>query len=188
MTAAKFELAFTRCRNNLKTVGNLPVKSSLQDFDAKEACLHPKNLSVSFQKRLKLFCFHHFQVFTRSSFPNVPIRVPFSKSTVFKICRQKMCHFRVNRRPFRRIFHRFQHVPSSCERSLSLLSSLVNPLFFLNENSIIGMVNQHHSQCRNQCIRLPPFSFVFLFGPSRYRTRVGASLTCHGTVTIFLVS
>ena len=40
VTVAKFYLAFTRCRNNLKTVGNLPVKSSLQDFDAKEVCLH----------------------------------------------------------------------------------------------------------------------------------------------------
>ena len=44
VTAAKFELAFTRCQNNLKTVGNLPVKSSLQDFDAKEVYLNPKNL------------------------------------------------------------------------------------------------------------------------------------------------
>ena len=99
----------------------LDGKDSLQGFDAKEVCLHPKNLSVSFQKRLKLFCFHHFQVFTRCSFPNVPIRVPFSKSTVFKICRQKMCRFRVNRRPIRRIFHRFQNVPASCERSLTQL-------------------------------------------------------------------
>ena len=46
VTVAKFELAFTRCRNNLKTVGNLPVKSSLQDFDAKEVCLNPKNRLV----------------------------------------------------------------------------------------------------------------------------------------------
>ena len=48
VTVAKFELAFTRCRNDLKTVGNLPVKSSLQDFDVKEVCLNPKNRSVSF--------------------------------------------------------------------------------------------------------------------------------------------
>ena len=99
VTAAKFELAFTRCRNNLKTVRNLPVKSSLQDFDANEVNLNPKNRSVSFQKRLKMFYFHHFKVFTRCRFQNVPIRVPFSKSAVFKICRQKMCRFRVNRRP-----------------------------------------------------------------------------------------
>ena len=119
VTAAKFELAFTRCRNNLKTVGNLPVKSSLQDFDAKEVCINPKNRSVSFQTRLKMLYFHHFLVFTRCRFQNVPITVPFSKSTVFKICRQNMCRFRVNRRPIRRVFHRFQNVPAPCERSLS---------------------------------------------------------------------
>ena len=71
----------------------LDGKDSLQGFDAKEVCLHPKNLSVSFQKRLKMFCFRHFQVFTRCSFQNEPIRVPFSKSTVFKICRQKNVPF-----------------------------------------------------------------------------------------------
>ena len=119
LTVAKFELAFTQCQNNLKMVGNLPVKRSLQDFDAKEVCLNPKNRSVSFQKRLKMFYFHHFKVFTRCRFQNVPVRVPFSKSTVFKICRQKMCRFRVNRRPIRHIFCRFQNVPASCERSLS---------------------------------------------------------------------
>ena len=57
---SKFELAFTRYRSNLKTVGNLPVKSSLQDFDVKEVCLNSKNRPVSFQKRLKMFYFHHF--------------------------------------------------------------------------------------------------------------------------------
>ena len=50
VTVAKFELAFTGCRNNLKTVGNLTVTTSLQDFDAKEAYLHSKNRSGSFQK------------------------------------------------------------------------------------------------------------------------------------------
>ena len=49
----------------------------------------------------------------------MPVTVPFSKSTVFKICRQKMCHFRVNGRPIRRIFHPVQNVPASCERSLN---------------------------------------------------------------------
>ena len=82
-------------------------------------CLHPKNRSVSFQNRLKMF-FRHFQVFTRCRFQNVPVRAPFSKSTVFKICRQKMCRFRVNGRPIHRIFHRFQNVSVSCERSLRL--------------------------------------------------------------------
>ena len=99
----------------------LDGKNSLQDFDAKEMYLHPKNRSVSFQKCPKMFCFHHIQVFTRCCFQNVSVRVPFSKSTVFKLCRQKMCHFRVNGRPIRHIFHRFQtlpakNVPFSCER------------------------------------------------------------------------
>ena len=98
----------------------LDGKNSSQGFDAKEVYLHPKNRSISFQKRLKMFFFRHFQVFTRCSFQNVPVRVPFSKSTVFKICRQKMCRFRVNGRPIRRIFHRFQNLPASCERSLNL--------------------------------------------------------------------
>ena len=93
--------------------------------------LNPKNRSVSFQKRLKMFYFHHFKVFTRSRFQNVPIRVPFSKSAVFKICRQKMCRFRVNRRPIRRIFHRFQNVPASCERSLNLNDMIISTLFLI---------------------------------------------------------
>ena len=49
VTVAKFELAFTRCQNNLKMIGNLTVKISLQDFDAKEMYLHSKNRSVTFQ-------------------------------------------------------------------------------------------------------------------------------------------
>ena len=95
--------------------------------------LNPKNRSVSFQKRLKMFYFHHFKVFTRCRFQNVPIRVPFSKSAVFKICRQKMCRFRVNRRPIRRIFHRFQNVPASCERSLSGIKASITVACFIFE-------------------------------------------------------
>ena len=51
--------------------------------------------------------------------------MPFSKcagkSFVFKICRRKMCRFRVNGRPIRHIFHRFQNVPASCERCLNVV-------------------------------------------------------------------
>ena len=118
VTVAEFELAFTRCRNNLKTLRNLTVRNSFRDFDAIERYLHLKCQSVLFKKRRKMFFFRHFQVFTRCRFQNVPIRAPFSKSTVFKLCRQKMCRFRVNGRPIRHIFHRFQNVPASCERSL----------------------------------------------------------------------
>ena len=52
----------------------------------------------------------------------MPVRVPFSKSTVFEICRQKMCRFRVKGRPICHIFHRFQNVPASCEHSLRVNS------------------------------------------------------------------
>ena len=119
VTVAEFELAFTQCRNNLKTVRNLTERNSLQAFDAIERYLHPKCRSVLFQTRRRLFYFHHFEVFTRCRFQNVPVRVQFSKSTVFKMRRQKMCRFRVNGRPSRHIFHRFQNVPALCERSLS---------------------------------------------------------------------
>ena len=86
-------LAFTRCRNNFKTVGNLMIKNSLKDFDAKEMYLHPTNRSVSLQKRRKMLFFHHFELSKRCSFQNVPVRVPFSKSTVLKISRRKMSVF-----------------------------------------------------------------------------------------------
>ena len=49
---------------------------------------------------------------------NVPVRVPLSKPTVFEICRQKLCCFRVNEKPIRHIFHCFQNAPASCERCL----------------------------------------------------------------------
>ena len=82
---------------------NLDGKNSLQHFDAKEAYLHPKSRSVSFQKCLQMFCFIIFRCL-HEPFQDVSLRIPFSKSTVFKICRQKMCRFHVNGRPIRRIF------------------------------------------------------------------------------------
>ena len=72
-----------------------------------------------------MFHSHHFQVFTRCPLQNVPSRVPFSKSTVFVwtgglsvtfFIVFKMCRYRVNGRPIRHIFHRFQNVLVSCER------------------------------------------------------------------------
>ena len=93
MTVAEFELAFKRCRNNLKTGRNLTVRNSLQDFDAIERYVHPKCRSVLFQKRRKLFYFHYFQRlhdavskmyrlefnFQNLPFSNVPAKnVPFS--------------------------------------------------------------------------------------------------------------
>ena len=43
---AKFELLFTRYWNNLKTVGTLTGKNSLQDFNAKEMYT-AKNTKIS---------------------------------------------------------------------------------------------------------------------------------------------
>ena len=60
---AEFELAFTRRRNNLETVGKFTVRNSLRDFDVIERYLHPKCRSILFQKRRKMFYLHHFQVF-----------------------------------------------------------------------------------------------------------------------------
>ena len=118
MTVAKFELAFTRCRNNLKTVGNLPVKSSLQDFDAKEVCLNPKNRSVSFNKRLKMFYLHHFKVFTRCRFQNVPIRNSVFKIYHFQNLQARNVPFLCEQEAYPSHFCRFQNVPASSERSL----------------------------------------------------------------------
>ena len=36
-------------------------KNSLQDFDAKEKYLHPKNRPVSIQKLRKMCCLHHVE-------------------------------------------------------------------------------------------------------------------------------
>ena len=137
MTVAKFEPAFTRCWNNLRMIGNLTVKNSLQDFDAKEMYLHTKNRSVTFQKSRKMFCFYHFRVFTRCCFQNVIYR--------FQNLLKKMCRFRVNERPIRHIFHRFQNVPASCERCLTpmrlihLIKNRVSCLYLID----ISVLNSH---------------------------------------------
>ena len=53
------------------------------------------------------------------SFFSVPVIVPFSKFTVFKICLQKLCRFRVNGRPIRPDFS-----PFSIKRRISFLDTL----------------------------------------------------------------
>ena len=72
---------------------NLTVNNSLQDYDAKEVYLHPKSRWVLFKKRRRMFCFHHFKSVHAMPLPNVPVRGPFSNSTVFEICRQKYAVF-----------------------------------------------------------------------------------------------
>ena len=91
VTVAKFERAFTRYRHNLKTVGNLKLKDSLQDFDAKEMYLHLENRLVSIQKRRKcsvyiiVECLHEVV----SNLDRLGFRFqnrPFSKSAGKKCC------------------------------------------------------------------------------------------------------
>ena len=82
VTVAKFELAFTWWQNNLNAVLDTTVINSLQGFDAKEMYLHSKNQSVLFQKRWKMFCFHH---------------VECSHNAVAKMCRLE---FRFQNLPF----------------------------------------------------------------------------------------
>ena len=86
---------------------------SLNEFDAKEMYPTRQEPFSLISKALEMFLLHNFRVFTWCRFQNVPVRVPFSKSTVFKICRQKLCCFRVNGRHIRHIIHRFQNVPAS---------------------------------------------------------------------------
>ena len=92
LTAAKFMLAFTRCRNNSKTVGHLTI-NMLLDVDGKEIYLPLKNRSVSFRKHQRMFHSHNFRVFTRRRLQNVPVRALFSKPTAFRNCQQKCAVF-----------------------------------------------------------------------------------------------
>ena len=48
-------------------------KNSSQDVDAKEVYLHPKNLPVSFQKRLKMFYFSSFLGVYTMPFPKCAV-------------------------------------------------------------------------------------------------------------------
>ena len=71
---AKFDLAFTRCWNKLKTVRNLTVKMSLEDLDAKEMYLtYTLRIDQSCSESVKkMFCFIIFEC---------------SHGTVSKLCR-----------------------------------------------------------------------------------------------------
>ena len=66
----------------------LDGENSLQDFDAKEMYLHPKNRSVSFQKCLKMFCFYQ-SVYTMP-FPKCAGEFSF-QNLPFSKCAGKKC-------------------------------------------------------------------------------------------------
>ena len=108
VTVAKFELAFTRYQHNLKNVGNLTVKTRCKTSMPKK-CTCTLRIDQSRSKSVKkMFCLHHYRVFTLCCFKFMPVRVPFSKSTVFKIYRKIMCRFLVDGRPIRHIFTVFK--------------------------------------------------------------------------------
>ena len=69
--------------------------------------IDPKNQSLV-AKTSKNIRFHHFRVVAQFRFQNVPVRVPFSNLTVSEICRQKVCHFRVDGGPICHIFTVFK--------------------------------------------------------------------------------
>ena len=86
-----FKTAFARCRHNLKTIENSTNSvKSLQEFDVKEMYQLLKNRFASFEKRRTMFHFHHFLVFTRCRFQNLPVEVPFQtlpfSNSAGKIC------------------------------------------------------------------------------------------------------
>ena len=82
----------------MKTVGNLTVKNSLQDLDAKEMYIHPKNQSVSFKKR-------------RQMFSSIFIVFRCLHDAFSKLCRLE---FRFQNIPFSK--SACKNVPLSCER------------------------------------------------------------------------
>ena len=102
VTAAKSELAFTRyCYANAR---NLDGKNSLQDlriYQSRSKSVQKCSIFIIFR------CLH--DAFSKMC------RLEFYR---FQDQPAKMCRFRANGRPIRQIFHRFQNVPASCERSL----------------------------------------------------------------------
>ena len=73
--------------------------------------LHPKNRSISFQKRRKMLCSHHFRVFTWWA-KNGP--------------------FSCEREAYPSHSHRFQNMPASCERSFNFLKKVNDLTWFVS--------------------------------------------------------
>ena len=122
VTAAKFELAFTRYRHNSKTVGNLTVKTRCRTFMLKKST-YTLRIDQSRSKSVEKCSVFIIVECSHDAVSNLyRLGFRFKKSTIFEIYRQKMCRFRVNGRPIRHIFHRFQNVQASCERNLNQLN------------------------------------------------------------------
>ena len=117
-TVAIFERAFSRFRDHLKTVRDLTVKSRCKTLMPKK-CTYTRSINRFRPRASRNVLLSSFSSVDTMSFPKCAgYRVPFSKSTAFKICHQKLCGFCMNGRPIRHISHRFQNVPAACESSL----------------------------------------------------------------------
>ena len=92
--ATCFQTAFTRCRNNLKTVRDLTVRNSLQDFEAIERYLHPKaSKTVLFSKFSSFYDAVSKMCRLEFSFQNLPFSKCAGKKVPAKKCRQKSAVF-----------------------------------------------------------------------------------------------
>ena len=105
----KNELEILRAENltqsEKKTVGNLTVKTRCKTLMSKK-CIYTLRIDQSRSKSFeKCSVFISFECSHDAVSKLVPVRVPFSKSIVFKICRHKMRRFRANGRHIRHIFH-----------------------------------------------------------------------------------
>ena len=139
LTVAKFDLASTLCRNNLKTLGNMTVKTLCKTLMPKK-CIYILRIDHSHSKSVE-----KCSVYIILEFSHDAVSKCAGESSVFKIYRfqnlpTKMCRFRVNGRPIRHIFHRFQNLPASCEHSLNTLHDWLVDRIRLIESWALGNV------------------------------------------------
>ena len=106
---------------HFKTVGDSTVKMSLQNLDAKKLYIQPKEWISLVPKRLQMFCFHHFPVFTRCRSKMCRLASRF-QTLSFSNLPAKNMPLSFEREAYPSNFHRFQNVSASCERSQSVAS------------------------------------------------------------------
>ena len=109
---AKFELELTRCRNNLKTVGNMTVKTLCKTLMPRK-CIYILRIDHSLPKAQKNVLFTPF-----SSIHTMPFPKCAGESSVFKIYRfqnlpAKNVPFSREREAYPSHFSPFQNLPAS---------------------------------------------------------------------------
>ena len=92
-------------------------------------------------------------MFTRCRFQIVPVRILFSKSTIFEGCRQKMCCFRVHGRCIRHIFHHFQNVLALCERSLRNTLTDQSLVYLIKKRHCCACLKMVSKWCVDVCLK-----------------------------------